>query len=489
MQALLNRARHALGGRLRRPTRQDGQALILLAFAMVGLVAGVGISVDVAVLFSARTQLIKTVDGAALAGAGQLPNAEKAYGRALEYLELNGVDVNDPNVTILKNPFIGEFLTPPRKLMDLEVIRPQPLYFLPVIGISKWNVSSGSRQGEAAPLDVMLIIDVSGSMCNDSHGGNCTASYNECIAWGRWGNCVQRETLYPQNPWRWYDPNTASTSTRRWEPFSSVQDAARQFIDGLDYRYDRVGLVSFSGRDYPYVNSNDPNAGPQEGQSYFEAAVNAPLTTQWPADFQYVKNQVGCSPGQSPGSSPYNGATHTCPNLQTKRGLFPDGWTSMGTGLREAVNELVARGRNEAQWVIVHLTDGGANRWNDDPNDHQPHICTSGSPNPIAACVNARDRVRTWGLNAQRNNIVIYAISYGADDGKTYRGTMQWLADITDNGRLDNTYLAEPDAWKGLDPPDGSQTPSDNWYYSPDVTGLDAIFQDILSKIHVRLNR
>jgi Flp pilus assembly protein TadG len=84
----------------RHPERESGQSLIILAFAFLGLIAMLGLALDLGLVYIERVRLKRAVDAATLAGVVELPYEDQSYQRALEYLELNGYDTANSNVYI-----------------------------------------------------------------------------------------------------------------------------------------------------------------------------------------------------------------------------------------------------------------------------------------------------------------------------------------------------------------------------------------------------
>ena len=68
---------------------ENGQALALFAIGLVAFCGLVGLSIDVGHMVYMRTDLQKTVDAAALAGAQDLPTTSDANATALEYVGYN----------------------------------------------------------------------------------------------------------------------------------------------------------------------------------------------------------------------------------------------------------------------------------------------------------------------------------------------------------------------------------------------------------------
>ncbi len=79
---------------------QSGQSLIILAFAFLGLIAMLGLALDMGLVYVERIRLKRTVDAAALAAVTELPVEEEAARRALGYLQENGYDITRSNVFI-----------------------------------------------------------------------------------------------------------------------------------------------------------------------------------------------------------------------------------------------------------------------------------------------------------------------------------------------------------------------------------------------------
>ncbi|MEZ4644989.1 MAG: Tad domain-containing protein [Chloroflexota bacterium] len=73
---------------------QKGQSIVIIAFALIGILAFVGIAVDVGFVFARSTQLQSAVDSAALAGVVELvsntDNAGPANRKAEQFLNTNG---------------------------------------------------------------------------------------------------------------------------------------------------------------------------------------------------------------------------------------------------------------------------------------------------------------------------------------------------------------------------------------------------------------
>lgn len=82
--------------------RSRGQAIVLIALAMVGLLAATGLAVDGALVFTRRADLRRAVDAAALAGVVELVRGDQADADevAQELLAGNNINVPSGNVGI-----------------------------------------------------------------------------------------------------------------------------------------------------------------------------------------------------------------------------------------------------------------------------------------------------------------------------------------------------------------------------------------------------
>lgn len=81
---------------LHRPlANQQGQSIIIIAFAFLGLIAMLGLALDMGLVYIEQTRLKRAADAAALAGVVELPNEEQAIIRAINYLDANGYTLRD----------------------------------------------------------------------------------------------------------------------------------------------------------------------------------------------------------------------------------------------------------------------------------------------------------------------------------------------------------------------------------------------------------
>lgn len=121
-------------------TDETGQSIVLITFALIGLLAFVGIAVDVGFVFARGTQLQAAVDSAALAGVVELAEdadrEPQANIRATQFFRTNGfeIEVDSPGSNTLG---IGESLGATAlgaTQYRLEASLPVDLFFLRLVG-------------------------------------------------------------------------------------------------------------------------------------------------------------------------------------------------------------------------------------------------------------------------------------------------------------------------------------------------------------------
>lgn len=173
---------------LRRLMRQGqiGQSVVILALGMVGLLAFVGITTDISVLFVRYSALRRAVDAASIAAAGQMRQDRTIATVSLtarQYIEFHGINPRDVVVETCHNQprhdfdpespgiqlGVGETDDPElctedlRKLVRVTAQVESPTIFLRLIGFGNITLQA-SATSETAVLDVILIMDVSESM-------------------------------------------------------------------------------------------------------------------------------------------------------------------------------------------------------------------------------------------------------------------------------------------------------------------------------------
>lgn len=200
----LNRLKARLSARRGDWESDCGQVIVLVTAAMMSMIAMMGLVFDVGMQLEQRRQLQNAVDAAAHAGAQSLPDTTDASAQATQYFNLNLPTGGTPTFTV-------NYPTPDFEQIEIVGSLTVDYAFLSLFGKSSATVTARALAG-AQPTDVMLALDRSGSMCQDSHGLML--------------NC----------------PNSGSPH----QPMTSVKDAGNVFQDLFAPGWARMGLVSFS---------------------------------------------------------------------------------------------------------------------------------------------------------------------------------------------------------------------------------------------------
>ncbi|MGH7828840.1 MAG: VWA domain-containing protein, partial [Candidatus Binatia bacterium] len=155
---------------------QKGQVLIFvsLAFILLGLMAGLGIDLGRGYLMKA--QLMRTADAAALAGAkalkGQADFEDEAIVAACDAAEMNGLTCGQGNGFDVSVSFVDKDVEggPPMRFIEISASAAIPTTLLRLLNLvsvgdfSTLGVSAFSQGGPERPVDLMFVLDRSGSM-------------------------------------------------------------------------------------------------------------------------------------------------------------------------------------------------------------------------------------------------------------------------------------------------------------------------------------
>lgn len=168
-----------------RKLNQRGSVLIFLTLAFALLGTFIGFAVDFGRAYLQKARISRLVDGAALAAAkvlkGQASYEDIATRAACDSMEINGAKVamaggntceaTTTNLTVtLEFPDLVVQGGPPIKSVLVTGIEPMPTTFLKFLGwmvpgdFSTINVRAQAQAGPERPVDLMLVIDRSGSM-------------------------------------------------------------------------------------------------------------------------------------------------------------------------------------------------------------------------------------------------------------------------------------------------------------------------------------
>ncbi|MBI3175654.1 MAG: hypothetical protein HYZ25_18180 [Chloroflexi bacterium] len=520
--------------------REKGQVLIIVVFAIIGLVAFIGLVVDLGLVYIGYGNLRRSVDAAALAASLQYREGYTIAGleaAATEFLTLNGI--YDPHATVVtceEQPMLCDTNgdgtvsdTEHRKFVQVIASTEVQLAFLRVVGITQVPLSA-EAVSEAASVDVVLVIDRSESMTNDAPAGDARDP-SKCNV----------------NPPPYSGGGGFSGSC---DPFTDVKRAADAFIDQLFFPYDRVAVVTF---DRDVHCSTCSNAGDRLSLALTsdEHDIRTRIRNLWV--FQ-AGNDVNPDTGNAgiagwsceditgfldgtmdhPPAGPcrqYDMATENflyfnCPSAMLPGGSYESCTsTNIGGGLAAAANEFADSMREEALWVTILLTDGAANSSTDSSGNLPFGFCSGGLGTTQPYC---RDRevqspagsgnylqtrhcysiLNAGGDPIMDNHAMCMGVTDSAwdipgiaDDGSHYdaddyaRDMADWLSMnnvLTFSIGLGNLVTNSNPG----DPRDGEQllkytagVTGGLYYYAPTGDQLRAIFAKIADNIATRLTR
>lgn len=418
--------------------KNKGQILVMYAIMLLVLVAIIGLAVDVGYVYVSYARLRRAVDAAALDAANQMKknysgdDLEKA---AVQFLQLN--DVIDPSATVHfcnDKPAFAKWhdpsmcTNPPRKLVEVTASSEAPTFFMSVLGFDSVPITA-SAESEAASLDVVLVIDVSYSQTNDPAGYTIIPPTPP-------DTTVKNKLTYARADPYWCNRvNIHSAMEGGCTPFEDVKNAALAFVQtGLDLDYDQVGIITFSDystwymdltSDVSIIEKKIRALGVQEPavcDATFSAS-NPRVCRKYNGDITTLGTPSLAN--ETAWSLMYQGMSCPPDELNPSR---PDlRWncnnTNSGAGLKEANEMLTTTARLEATWVVIFLTDGGANIGFDKNNNpicppaYAEDGCTDkqalphrDESDPLYA---PDDHARGWMDALFKNQVILFTIGQG----------------------------------------------------------------------------
>jgi hypothetical protein len=277
----------------------------LCLLALVVLLGCAALAIDVGRAFYAKRALQAAADAAATAGALELPNALAAEAVAVEYSGSPGGKNSRSNLPDVRTSVTTKCLSiapcAPVNAITVEQATEVDTIFAKVLGIDHFDVKAratacspcGSR-----PADIMLVLDRTGSMCQDTNG----------------------------NP----DPGCTDLENAR--------EALRAFVGYMDPSIHWIGFGVFP----PATSTGSRCATPQTSSynSSSAAYVLVPLSSDYKVNGEL------------------NESSNLVQTIACQRG---GGATAYATALERAQAQLDASGRPDVQDVIVFFSDGAAN--------------------------------------------------------------------------------------------------------------------------------
>lgn len=378
---------------------ERGQVLPLVMLALVGMLGMSAFVVDVGYAYYGKRKLQSAVDAAALAGAQKLPVAADAQTAATYYAtvdtpsEFSGIVSGSPRMQVTASVgctttvIFGQPCTPGVTAFQNAVTVTGTLrtdtYFASIFGIDHFNVSAKAKACKpcgSKPIDVAVVIDRTGSMCDNS--GSSTS-------------CT--------------DLNNAKDGVRSMLGVFTTPQAKVGMLTLPPLRLDTTTNAVPNVCSVPVATSGtaDYFDGPTTSNLYPSTVNTKRLYLVDPLSYDY---RVG--------SGPLNAASglmlHTAAGGSNSGCIKPGGNTSYTQALREAQTELQTDGSPSAPDYIVFMTDGEANiggSWQENPTGYD-----NDDAQPCASAIRAANAIRAAGTS-------IYTIGYSLSTAKcTYGG-------------------------------------------------------------------
>ena len=316
---------------------ESGQVFAIVAVALVVLLGMTGLVIDLGHAYFVKRALQASADAAATAGATELPDAAAATATAHRYSGSRGGKNERPNVPGVATSVTAKCLSrAPCNPVNALVVRQSAdvkTLFARVLGINSLAVSARATACSPCstrPLDVMLVLDRSGSMCWD-HAGRP-------------------------------DPACADLNNAR--------EGIQTFLRFMDPTLVSIGLAVFP----PPLSGASACSKPPDYASYDNPSspyVVVPLSADYAVDGELVASSSLVS-------------TIAC--------VAGGGGTSYATAIDRAQAELDAHGRADVQDVVIFVSDGAANygpAYYGEGSPYRTQPCHQGISS--AAAVKARD--------------------------------------------------------------------------------------------------
>jgi hypothetical protein len=266
---------------------------------MLMLLVSCGIVIDLGHAYRVKRALQASVDAAAAAGAGQLPDPALAISTAHAYSAedggLNAINgISGVQVNATADCATGPKFCNPVNTVHVTATASVPTTFLRLIGLDTISETVKARACSpcgAVPLDIVIALDRSGSM-----GGS---------------------------------------------KMQSARDGINAFLASMDPSVDQIGLVVFP----PADGGGACTAG---SQGSYDVVNNPYLVVPLSTDYGTM---VGNTMVPNPSSALVS--TISC--------VAPGGPTAYANAIDVSQSQLLANGRPGVQKVIVLLSDGSAN--------------------------------------------------------------------------------------------------------------------------------
>jgi Flp pilus assembly protein TadG len=285
---------------------ERGQAIVVVVLFLAVLLGMAAMVLDVGYAYYTHRSLQASADAAALAGAMELPDSARAQTVAREYGSSTGGKNKRDNIANVTTSVSTKCIQSvpgcdPVNAITVEERAVVDTMFAKVLGVNHFTVRAKSTACSPCgtrPLDVMLVLDRTGSMCQTHSGAN--------------------------------DPACTDLNNAR--------DGMKTFLGYMDAETQWVGLGVL-----PPATTIGNRCATPDTPNYNSTSAKytiVPLSSDYSV----------------------NGALKTSSNLvSTINCQKGGGRTAYANALEEAQKELNLHGRSNVQDVIVFLSDGAAN--------------------------------------------------------------------------------------------------------------------------------
>lgn len=469
----------------------QGQVLVVVAVSIVGIVAIMGLALDVGMMFIDNARLRRAVDAAVLAAALQFREGyqmNELDNSAREFLSLNGIHDPDALVQVCMNPAPApgdpDYIhhnpdlctNPPRKLVRVVATGKAYLAFLPVINID-WVPIAAEATSETASVNVVLAIDRSESMTND----------------------------VPIGPDNMRDPFVCNEAINPRDvsyqgyclPFDGVKEAAVSFIEQLYFPYDHVALVTFDKIAHiieiggaTFSNHPDEIISAIKNLTVFQGEETELDTTGATSIYPHGNpsrwyDAFGTYWGLAcPQTDPLYQASY--PDYPSPA---PCTTTNIGDGLYTAGSQFTIE-MQASLWVVIVLTDGVANAGYRIPDTTPEYFCPENTWDNTFVPPKCNDGLRTTRHAADSIDYDAEDYAYDAADfvGLPFpagQNALIFSIGLGDAVRTpstkDGTYLGDFFLQYAANQGNGL------YAYTPDSAGLREVFRRIANNIATRL--
>ena len=161
----------------RRMRDERGQVIVFVVIAFVFLTGMIGIVIDIGYAYKTQRDLQSAADAAALAGAQQLPDSTAATATATQYGASRSGGNKMTRATVTESVTTACISTIPGcnpvNSVAVSETADVPTFFAKIFGLNSFKVhvkATACSPCGSKPVDVMLVVDRTGSMCQNSAG-------------------------------------------------------------------------------------------------------------------------------------------------------------------------------------------------------------------------------------------------------------------------------------------------------------------------------